>query len=98
MGPWRGTRATFVPISFGIQLKGLSMRRISIVLAVLIAAAMTATAAFGSSVHFKKGGTPTCTISSSTDGTSISTSCTGTVAGLGGEDIKIELTTSGFAV
>ncbi len=73
------------------------MRRISIVLAVLVAAALTATAAFGSSVHFKKGGTPTCTITG-TGGTSISTSCTGTVAGLGGENIKIELTTSGFAV
>src|SRR6266508_1671905 len=97
MGPWRGTRATFVPISFGIQLKGLSMRRISIVLAVLVAAALSATAAFGSSVHFKKGGTPTCTISG-TGTPTVSVTCTGNVAGLGGENIEIDVTLSGFAV
>lgn len=72
------------------------MRRITVVLAVLITAALSATAAFGASVHFKKGGTPTCTISGG--GTSISTTCTGVVAGLGGEDIVINVTTEGFAV
>jgi hypothetical protein len=73
------------------------MRRISIVLAVLVAAGLSATAAFGSSVHFKKGGTPTCTITGS--GTpSLSVTCTGNVAGLGGEDVQIDVTLSGSAV
>src|SRR6185437_2073409 len=73
------------------------MRRISIILAVLGIAALATTAAFGANVHFKKNGSPTCTISGS--GTnSISTSCTGSVAGLGGADIEIDLTTSGSAV
>jgi hypothetical protein len=73
------------------------MRQITIGLAVLVVAAMTATAAFGASVHFKKGGTPTCTISGG--GTSsTSTTCTGSVAGLGGGDITIAVTVSGSAV
>jgi hypothetical protein len=73
------------------------MRRISIVLVVVITAALTTTAAFGASVHFKKGGTPTCTITGSGTST-ISTTCTGNVAGLGGGDIVIDVTTSGSAV
>jgi hypothetical protein len=77
--------------------KGSDMRRISIVLAVLVAAALTTTAAFGSNVHFKRGGSPTCTVSG-TGTNSITTSCTGSVAGLGGADIEIDLTTSGSAV
>jgi len=77
--------------------EGAKMRRFSVVLAVLSVAALTTTAAFASNVHFKKGGSPTCTISG-TGTTSITTSCTGTVTGLGGADIEIDLTTSGFAV
>jgi len=56
-----------------------------------------AQASLASSPHFKKGGTPTCTISGS--GTSsTSTTCTGTLSGLGGNDLQIDVTVSGFAV
>src|SRR5205085_10333596 len=76
--------------------KGLTMRRIFI-LAVIVATAMTATAARAASPHFKHGGTPVCTISGS--GTnSTSTTCTGSLTGLGGGDVTINVTVSGFAV
>ena len=55
-----------------------------------------AAAALASSPHFKKGGTPTCTISGTA--TSLTTTCTGTLSGLGQENLKIDLTVSGFAV
>jgi hypothetical protein len=59
--------------------------------------AVTATTALAESPHFKKGGTPVCTISGS--GTnSTSTTCTGSLAGLGGGDVTINITVSGFAV
>lgn len=76
----------------------LVMKRLySVALAVLVIVGLTATAASAASVHFKKGGTPTCTITGL--GTnSTSTTCTGTVAGLGGEDIVILVTVSGSAV
>src|SRR5207244_3622727 len=80
-----------------LELKGLNMRRISIVLAVLVAAAMTATAALATSAHFKKGGSPTCAISGSGT-TSTSTTCTGTLAGLGGGNLAINTTVEGAAV
>jgi hypothetical protein len=75
------------------------MRRIFsalITLTVLLAIGMAAPAALADSPHFKKGGTPTCTISGST--TSKSTTCTGTLAGLGMEDVQINTTVSGSAV
>jgi hypothetical protein len=71
------------------------MRRIFIGLTVLVVAAMTATAALASSPHFKKGGTPTCTFSGTT---SIPVTCTGTLAGLGNEDLNLHLSVSGFAL
>src|ERR671936_2412180 len=72
------------------------MRR-NILVVALVAFAVFATSAFASSVHFKKGGTPTCTISG-TGTASTSTTCTGEVAGLGMEDIEIDVTVGGFAV
>jgi hypothetical protein len=53
--------------------------------------------ALGASPHFKHGGEPVCTISGS--GTnSTSTTCTGSLTGLGGGDVTINTTVSGFAV
>jgi hypothetical protein len=72
------------------------MRRIFIGLIVLVVAvAMSATAALAASPHFKKGGTPTCTFSGTT---SIPVTCTGTLAGLGNEDLNLHLSVSGFAL
>jgi hypothetical protein len=73
------------------------MRRIvSIVVVVIAVAALTATAAIAASPHFKKGGTPVCNVSAGT--TSKSTTCSASLAGLGGEDLLITVTTSGSAV
>jgi len=47
--------------------------------------------------HFKKGGTPTCTISG-TGTNEQSVICRGTLAGLGNEDLTITTSVSGFAV
>jgi hypothetical protein len=73
------------------------MRRKMICVAVAGVLAALTTVALGASVHFKKGGTPTCTISG-TGTNSTSTTCTGSVAGLGGGDIVIETIVSGSAV
>ena len=74
------------------------MRRMLIGLTVLVVAlGVTATGALAASPHFKKGGTPTCTVSGSGT-TSISTSCTGTLAGLGNQDLNLHLEVAGFAV
>src|SRR5712691_13150596 len=97
-GVGAGRPRNFVSYLLRLELKGVaSMRRISIVLAVLVAAAMTATAALATSAHFKKGGSPTCTISG-TGTTSTSTTCTGTLAGLGGVNLAINTTVEGAAV
>jgi hypothetical protein len=72
------------------------MRRMLIALSVLVVAvAISATAALAASPHFKKGGTPTCTFSGTT---SIPVTCTGTLAGLGNEDLNLHLSVSGFAL
>jgi hypothetical protein len=61
------------------------------------AIAMSAVPALAQSPHFKKGGTPVCTIAAS--GTnSTSTTCTGSLSGLGNGDVTITVTVSGFAV
>ncbi len=73
------------------------MRKKIFVVALMAAVAAFATSAMAASVHFKKGGTPKCTISG-TGTTDVSTTCTGVVAGLGGGDVDIVVTTSGFAV
>src|SRR5262245_61363406 len=72
------------------------MRRILLVLVgVITAVALTTTVAFAASPHFKKGGEPSCTFSGTT---SIPVTCTGTLAGLGNEDLNIHLSVSGFAL
>jgi hypothetical protein len=75
------------------------MRRIRIVLfavpAMLAAFVLASPAAFAASPHFKKGGEPVCTFSGTT---SIPVSCTGTLAGLGNDDLNLHLSVSGFAL
>jgi hypothetical protein len=73
------------------------MRRILMILASVIAVtALVSSVAYAASPHFKRGGSPTCTVSSGT--ASKSTTCTATLAGLGNEDLLITLSTSGSAV
>ncbi len=73
------------------------MKRLALVVPIaLIAGLVAAPSAFAANPHFKKGGTPVCTITRS--GSSATVSCTGTLAGLGNEDLLIETTVSGFAV
>jgi len=64
-------------------------------LTVLLLVGMTATAAMAAIPHFKKGGEPVCTFSGTT---SITVTCTGTLAGLGNEDLRVDLSASGSAV
>jgi hypothetical protein len=71
-------------------------RRLSILAAAFaVAAFVFAGVAYGSSPHFKHGGTPKCTISGTT---SASVVCSGALSGLGGDDLQIDVTVSGFAV
>jgi hypothetical protein len=70
-------------------------RTILILVAVCSVALVAAPVASAASPHFKRGGSPTCTISGTT---STSTTCTGTLAGLGGEDLVIDTTVGGSAV
>ena len=69
----------------------------------LIAAATVAlfgalsSVALAVSPHFKHGGEPTCTITS-TGASSSSTTCTATLAGLGNFDVQADLSVSGTAV
>ena len=73
------------------------MRRLLVILfAALFAISFSAQPASASSPHFKKGGSPTCTVTSS--GSSASTTCSATLAGLGNADVHIVTTVSGFAV
>jgi hypothetical protein len=74
------------------------MRRMLFVFAAVFAtAAIAVPVALAASPHFKHGGTPVCTISGS--GTSsTSTTCTGSLTGLGNGDVTINVTVSGFAV
>jgi hypothetical protein len=72
------------------------MRRILLIaFSVLIVAGLTASAALASSPHFKRGGEPVCTFSGTT---SITVTCTGTLAGLGNADLGLDLSVSGFAL
>jgi hypothetical protein len=71
------------------------VRRTLIALIVVLAVGMTASAALANNAHFKKGGEPVCTFSGTT---SIPVTCTGTLAGLGNEDLNLHLSVSGFAV
>jgi hypothetical protein len=74
------------------------MRRVAIVVILsLVAALGPASAASAASPHFKRGGSPTCTITG-TGTASTSTTCTATLAGLGNEDLLIDTTVAGSAV
>lgn len=72
------------------------MRRLTVA-ACLVGAmlVMAVPTALATSPHFKKGGEPVCTFSGTT---SIPVTCTGTLAGLGNEDLNIHLAVSGFAL
>jgi hypothetical protein len=74
------------------------MRKAVTVFAVLATLMVLSTGeALAAGEHFKKGGTPTCTISGA--GTnSQSVVCRGVLAGLGNEDLTITTSVSGFAV
>jgi hypothetical protein len=74
------------------------MRHKSILVVLLVfAIGAMASVALGASPHFKKGGTPKCTISSS-GSNSVTTTCTGSLTGLGGGDVTITTIVSGSAV
>ena len=73
------------------------MRRVLVFLFTLfVATAFIAPMATAASPHFKKNGDPTCTVTLS--GSSSSTTCGATLAGLGNEDMRIVTTVSGFAL
>ncbi len=73
------------------------MRRSLIILASLIAVTLfAAPSASAASPHFKKGGSPTCTVTNS--GATSSTVCRAILAGLGNGDLDINVTVAGFAV
>jgi hypothetical protein len=73
------------------------MRRLPVVAALTAAIALVApVAASAGNPHFKHGGTPVCTVTSS--GSASSTTCTASLTGLGNGDVTISVTVSGFAV
>lgn len=73
------------------------MRRVLIVLAsFFLLLGVSAPTAQAASPHFKKGGEPVCTIT--TSGSSASTTCRTVLAGLGNDDLLATVTVSGFAV
>lgn len=81
------------------SMQGIELMK-RLVLALLCAPLLMllfASPAYAASPHFKKGGEPTCTITSTGSG-STSTVCGASLAGLGGGDLVIQTTVSGFAV
>jgi hypothetical protein len=74
------------------------MRKIGIIAVLaLIVTALAAVPAIAASPHFKKGGSPVCTVSSPSGSTS-STTCTASLSGLGGGDLLLSTRVSGSAV
>jgi hypothetical protein len=73
----------------------MQMKRFLIVPLVPLMVAVMASAALAASPHFKRGGTPVCTFSGTN---SVSVTCRGTLAGLGGDDLLITVSVSGSAV
>lgn len=71
--------------------------RILVLTAVVACFGAFTMAALAASPHFKKGGAPVCTVTSSSSNSS-STTCTASLAGLGFGDLDIQTTVSGFAV
>jgi hypothetical protein len=73
------------------------MRRIALLLITLLfLSALSAPLATADSPHFKKGGSPTCTVSGS--GASATVTCTATLAGLGNDNVRVLQTLTGGAV
>lgn len=73
------------------------MRKIGIIAVLsLLVVAIAAVPVLAASPHFKKGGSPVCTVSPS--GSTSSTTCTASLSGLGGGDLVINTTVSGSAV
>jgi hypothetical protein len=68
---------------------------LAVISAVLLALVVTATSASAASPHFKKNGSPTCTIS--TSGSSSSTTCQASLSGLGNGDVDIVVSVAGSA-
>ncbi len=62
----------------------------------VLLSAFALTSALAASPHFKRGGQPVCTVT--TSGSSASVVCTGKLAGLGNDDLLITVTVSGEAV
>jgi hypothetical protein len=73
------------------------MRRILVGLLTLFFIGVSASAALAASPHFKKGGEPTCTVTS-TSAPSSTTTCTASLAGLGNADVLVTTSVSGSAV
>ena len=71
-------------------------RSIFTLVVVLGGLGLTASPALAQNPHFKRNGEPVCTVTVS--GGSATTNCSGALAGLGNEDLLLELTTSGTAV
>jgi hypothetical protein len=73
------------------------MRRILLILVVVIAAMALPATASAQNPHFKRGGSPVCTVSGAGTNTS-STVCSASLAGLGNETLVINVTVRGSAV
>src|SRR5262249_33768110 len=74
----------------------MRLKKRYVVLAALIGAvAAISTVSFAASPHFKKGGEPVCTSSGTT---SIRVTSSGTLAGLGNQDLNLPRSVSGFAL
>lgn len=76
---------------------GLITTLMMLLMAVLFAMAMTAPVALGANPHFKRGGSPVCTVSGAGTNSS-STTCSAVLAGLGMETLVIDVTVGGSAV
>jgi hypothetical protein len=73
------------------------MRRLlAFLVTFFVALLVSAPSATAASPHFKHGGEPVCTVAIS--GASSSTTCTGSLTGLGNGDVDLNTTVSGFAV
>ncbi len=69
-------------------------RAYSALFVAVLTVVLASSAALAASPHFKKGGEPTCVVSGSAASKTVV--CTGTLAGLGNEDLVINVTISGF--
>ncbi|WP_426997355.1 hypothetical protein [Pseudarthrobacter sp. N5] len=75
----------------------MSARKLFTLFAVVLTALLLfAAPAQAASPHFKHGGSPVCTVT--TSGSTSSTTCTAVITGLGNQDLLATVTVSGFAV